>query len=103
MDRIATIREYLTKTPNDNFLQHALALELIKINNDHEAQQLFEEILQRDPTYVGSYYHQAKLLERTGDNEAAIHWYERGMTAAKHAGDQHSYNELKAAYEELIY
>ena len=103
MERINKLKEYLTASPSDSFLQHALALEYIKIGDDNEAKKLFENILEHDPSYVGSYYHLAKLLERTGDNKEAIVWYEKGMTAAKQAGDQHSYNELQAAYEDLVY
>ncbi|WP_207493286.1 tetratricopeptide repeat protein [Aridibaculum aurantiacum] len=103
MDRIEKLTEYLQASPNDNFLQHALALEYIKIGDDTQARQLFEEILQRDPAYVGSYYHLAKLLERIGETERAIEWYEKGMAAAKAAGDQHAYNELQMAYEDLTY
>ena len=73
------------------------------MGNDNEARKLFEEILERDARYVGSYYHLAKLLERIGETEEAIKWYEKGMIAAKNAGDNHSYNELQAAYEDLIY
>ncbi|MCW3112123.1 MAG: hypothetical protein JWR18_519 [Segetibacter sp.] len=102
MDRINKLQEYLKASPTDSFLRHALALEFIKIGNDTEARKLFEDILQHEPTYVGSYYHLAKLLERTGDNELAIKWYEKGMAAAKEAGDQHSYNELQASYEDLV-
>lgn len=103
MDRINKLQEYLVSSPNDSFLRHALALEYIKIGNDTEARKLFESILGDDPKYVGSYYHLAKLLERTGENELAIQWYEKGMAAAKEAGDQHSYNELQASYEDLVY
>jgi len=103
MERIDKLKQYLIASPNDSFLQHALALEYIKTGYDSEAQQLFENILKRDPKYIGTYYHLAKLLERTGNNEHAIEWYEKGMAAAKEAGDQHSYNELQAAYEDLVY
>lgn len=103
MDRINKLKEYLAATPNDSFLQHALALEYIKLDNDAEARRLFEEILIKDPKYVGSYYHLAQLLERTGENDLAIQWYKKGMDAAKEANDNHSYNELQAAYEDLIY
>jgi len=85
----------------DSFLQHALALEYIKIGNHEEAKKLFNEILKREPTYVGSYYHLGKLLERTGDPEKALRVYERGMQIARAANDSHSYNELQAAYEDL--
>ena len=102
MDRISKLLEYLKSSPTDSFLRHALALEYIKIDNDQEAKKLFLAILEQDPSYVGSYYHLAKLLERTGENELAIQWYEKGMAAAKAAADQHSYNELQAAYEDLV-
>jgi Tfp pilus assembly protein PilF len=103
MDKIQKLQEFLQKTPNDNFLKHALALEYIKMNDDARARQLFEEILSLSPDYIGSYYHLAKLLERNGENKLAIKWYEKGMTAAKEAKDQHAYNELQAAYEDLVY
>ena len=103
MDRIEKLREFLRASPSDSFLQHALALEYIKAGDDSAARLLFEEILSRDPGYIGSYYHLAKLLERTNDQQAAITWYEKGMAAAKAAGDQHAYNELQMAYEDLVY
>jgi Tfp pilus assembly protein PilF len=101
MDRIAKLTEFLTSSPNDNFVKHALALEYAKIGDDVRAQQLFEDILQHSPDYIGSYYHFAKLLERTQQRESAIAWYEKGMEAAKKAKDQHAYNELQMAYEDL--
>ena len=103
MERIEKLKEFLKANPSDNFLQHALALEYIKIGNDDTARKLFEEILVRDPGYVGSYYHLGKLLERVGQTELAIQWYEKGMAVAKAAGDQHSYSELQGAYDELVY
>ena len=101
MDRIGKLKEYLRSNDKDSFLQHALALEYIKAGNDKEAGSLFKEILHREPTYVGTYYHLAKLLERTGNTEEAIKVYERGMQETRKAGDNHSYNELQGAYEEL--
>ncbi|WP_207515329.1 tetratricopeptide repeat protein [Longitalea luteola] len=103
MDRITRLKEFLQATPGDNFLKHALALEYIKIGDDKTARTVFEEILAQDPGYIGSYYHLAKLLERTGDTEAAIQWYEKGMEEAQKAGDKHAYGELRSAYEELTF
>ena len=103
MNRIAKLKEYLQASPADNFLQHALALEYIKEGNDADARILFESILARDSQYVGSYFHLAKLLERIGETELAISWYEKGMVAAKQAGDNHAYNELQMAHEDLVY
>ncbi|MBL0144551.1 MAG: hypothetical protein IPP48_01020 [Chitinophagaceae bacterium] len=101
MSRIEKLLQYLAENDKDSFLQHALALEYIKIGNDEDARKLFNEILLREPTYIGSYYHLGKLLERQQNIEKAIKVYERGMLEAKKAGDMHSYNELQGAKEDV--
>lgn len=103
MDRIDKIKEFLISSPNDNFLRHALALEYLKIGEEMAARELFEAILTESPNYIGSYYHLAKLLEKMQQTALAIEWYEKGMAAAKKAGDNHAYSELQGAYEDLIY
>ncbi len=103
MDRIEKLKEFLVANPSDSFVQHALALEYIKLGDDEEAKRLFEKILQREPGYIGSYYHLAKLLERNDRTEEAIRVYEEGMAQAKKAGDNHAYGELRGAYEELTF
>ncbi len=103
MEKMDQLRAFLKLSPDDPFLKHALALEYIKVGKDESARQLFMEILSRDPMYTGSYYHLARLLERAGERESALTCYEKGMAAAKEHGDQHAYNELHAAYEDLIY
>ncbi len=101
MNRIDKLNEFLRATPNDSFLQHALALEYIKEGNDIEAKNLFETILKREPNYVGSYYHLGKLLERNNNFAEAINIYKNGMVEAKAVKDNHSYNELIGALEDL--
>ena len=103
MDRMGKLKEFLAINPNDSFVQHALALEYVKLNDDEEARKLFETILIRDENYIGSYYHLARLLERNDQKDEAIKWYEKGMIKAREAGDHHTYNELLAAYEDLVY
>ena len=93
----------LATNSKDNFLRHALALEYIKEGDDAKAKELFVSILDEFPDYIGSYYHLAKLLERNGETQQAIECYEKGMGAAKTAKDQHAYNELQSAYEDLVY
>ena len=97
------MKEFLLASPEDSFLQHALALEHIKLGNDEAARELFERILNREPGYIGSYYHLAKLLERNENTEEAIRIYEKGMAEAKKAGDNHAFGELRGAYEELTF
>ena len=101
-DRIDKLKEFLEKQPHDSFLQHALALEYVKMEDDAAARKLFETILEREPGYVGSYYHWGRLLERVGENNEAIAVYEKGIAAAKAAGDNHSRNELQMALDDLM-
>lgn len=101
MERIEKLKQFLKATPGDSFLQHALALEYIKLNEDRTARLLFEEILTREPEYVGSYYHLVKLLERAGLPELSADWRQKGMQQARSAGDQHAYNELQGALEDI--
>ncbi len=101
MNRIEKLLEYLKTNDKDSFLQHALALEYIKIGEDEAARLLFNELLLREPTYVGSYYHLGKLLERQGNFDKALRIYQRGMEEANRAGDRHAFNELQMAKEDI--
>ena len=102
MERIEKLKGFLAANPNDSFVQHALALEYVKLGNDAGAKKIFENLLSKDENYVGSYYHLGKLLERNGETEEAVRCYEKGMLKAKEAGDNHAYNELRGAYEEAL-
>ena len=102
-DRIERLKQFLKDSPNDSFLHHALALEYVKLGDETTAKGYFERNLDQDAGYVATYYHLGKLLERTGDQQHAIAVYEKGMEQAKAAKDMHSYNELQAAYEDLVY
>lgn len=102
-ERIEKLKTFLQENPDDCFLNHALALEHIKLGDDAIAKTLFYKNLTHDASYVATYYHLAKLLERLDDTDTAIKIYEKGMQAAKAAGDTHSYNELQSAYEDLVY
>ena len=103
MDRIEKLQQFLTQQPNDCFLLHALALEYIKLNNDTEAEKIFITILHQQPNYYGSYYHLAKLYERTQQTDKAITTYEKGIEICTILKEKHALGELKSAYEELVF
>ncbi|MFV0606437.1 MAG: tetratricopeptide repeat protein [Niabella sp.] len=103
MDRIEKLKLFLKDNPGDSFLKHALAMEYIKAGDDVMAENLLNQILSATPDYVGSYYQLGKLLERRGNNTAAIEVYIKGMELARAGGDNHTWNELRAAHEELVF
>lgn len=102
-ERIEKLKAFLKDSPKDLFLNHALALEYIKIGHDLEARERFELNINTNPNYVATYYHLGKLLERAGQSPEAMAIYEKGMQVAKAAKDMHTYNELQGAYDELAY
>ncbi|MGN6495226.1 MAG: hypothetical protein ACTHLE_24780 [Agriterribacter sp.] len=101
MNRKEKLLEMLQTAPQDSFLQHALAMEYISEGNDSEAIAIFEAILNREPSYIGSYYQLGKLLEKKEYYAEALDWYKKGMEVAGTANDKKAYNELRSAYEEL--
>jgi tetratricopeptide (TPR) repeat protein len=101
MNKIEILLSYLRATPTDSFLQHALALEYIKIGDDENAKKYFENVLSNNPNYVGTYYHLAKLLERNNEIDTAITIYKNGLAVAKKLDDKHSFNELQMALEDI--
>jgi len=102
-ERIEKLKDFLINAPQDSFLNHALALEYVKVGEDENAKKHFEINLAHDPGYVATYYHLGKLLERLGEREKALAIYEQGMAQAKAAKDMHSYNELQGVFEDLVY
>jgi Tfp pilus assembly protein PilF len=99
MDRLEQLKSFLVQNPGDLFSRHALAMELIKRGDDAGARELLETVLEMNPGYIGSYYHLGKLLERNGDNASALTVYQKGMDAARLAGDMHAYGELNTAFQ----
>ena len=55
-ERIEKLKEFLKASPADCFLNHALALEYVKLGQDEEARKLFDTNLQNDPGYIATYY-----------------------------------------------
>lgn len=103
MDRIAQIKEMLKNSPQDRFLQHALALEYLKAGEVAAARAAFLTNLNADPDYLATYYHIGKLEEKEGNTDEAIRYFEQGMAIAKKQNDQHAGSELRSAYEALVF
>ena len=97
MERIEKLKSFIAADPGDYFSRHALAMEYIKLGDDHTARTLLEKILEENPSYIGSYYHLGKLLERTGESDVAESVYDRGIEVAGKLNDRHALSELMSA------
>ena len=101
MDRIAILRGFIDKNPNDLFSRHALALEFMKAGEFEHAIESFETLLNLDARYIGSYYHLGKAYESLLDQVKALLVYQTGIEIALKVNDQHARRELMAAYAQL--
>ena len=102
MERIEKLRAFLAQSPEDAFLVHAMALELLKTGDQEQALIYFERNRQAQPEYIGTYYHLGKLLEQLNREQDAITVYEEGVLMAGKAKDVHALNELRAALDDLL-
>ena len=98
--RLDKLLEFLKNEPEDEFLQYALATEYLRLNETDKALQYYENLVNKHPDYVGTYYHLGKLYEALDRKPDAINIYEKGMEIAKQKRDNHAFSELQAVYRE---
>jgi tetratricopeptide (TPR) repeat protein len=72
MERIEKLKSMLLQSPEDCFVYHALGLEYVKLNDFENAVDYFNQVIFIDESYVGTYYHLAKTLEKLNEIEEAI-------------------------------
>lgn len=96
--RLQKLLDFLKNEPDDPFLKYALATEYLSQNDVQTALSYFEDLLNKHPDYVGTYYHAGKLYERLDRKSEAILVYQRGMEIASKAGDRHAYSELQTIF-----
>lgn len=101
-DRIKKLQLFLAESPDDAFLNYALANEYVSIGNDNQAALIFEQLLAKHPNYSATYYHLGKLLERKDDKEAARVCYEKGIAVTQQNKELHALAELRSALNNLL-
>jgi tetratricopeptide (TPR) repeat protein len=101
MDRIATFKSFIQRTPADPFPRYGLAMEHKSRGELAEAWGAFTELLEQFPEYVPTYLMAGGTLVALGRRDEAADVYRRGIEAAARKGDQHARGELESALAEL--
>jgi tetratricopeptide (TPR) repeat protein len=99
--RLELLKRYLKEDPDDSFLQYALALEFIALNDHTKAYMELERLLLNDPGYLPAYYMAGKSCEVLTQFEKAKEWYSKGIELARMKKDMHTMGELSGALENL--
>lgn len=101
--RITQIKEFLKESPEDTFLNYALAIEYIGLQDYDKAKLIFEQLLRNNPEYTATYYHYGKLLLKEDKKEEAIEIFNTGIKKADLNKELHASAELRSALNEILY
>jgi hypothetical protein len=101
MDRLATFRSFIARTPSDPFPRYGLAMELKTRGDLAEAWTAFNELIEQFPDYVPAYLMAGGTLVALGRKTEAADVYGKGIEVATRRGDQHARRELEGALAEV--
>ena len=85
----------LIGTPRDGaLLRFSLGNEYLKSGDAHNAQLQLAEAVARDPAYSAAWKLLGRALSETGQLQAALDAYRRGIAVAEHKGDKQAAREM---------
>lgn len=97
IDRVATFRSLIAKSPADPFPRYGLAMELRTRKELEASAAAFDELIAAFPDYVPSYLMAGGVAQELGRIEAAVALFQRGVEVAGARGDSHARGELMSA------
>jgi len=100
--RLKTLIKFYEEDPNDPFNLYGLALEYQKTDLT-KSDDLFAKLLMGFPQYVPTYHHAAKLKVELKQAEAALSIFQKGIEVAKQQNEKKAEQELRSAYDELMF
>lgn len=101
--RLNNLKKMLENSPDDLFLNYALAMELLAQNDSLAAENQLIKVLELNPEYLPVFYQLGKLSESKDRFEEAIKWYQKGISLASGQKDFKTKAELQSALDNLIY
>lgn len=100
-NKLERLKNLVNERPDDSFTIFALAKEYEKIGDYELALKYYYKIYNNEPSYIGVYYHLAKLLEAENQEVEALKIYQNGIKQAQLVRDNHALAELNSAYQNL--
>lgn len=92
--RLEAIEKMIAAGSKEPFHHYARAMELRSLGRKDEALVAFGGVRDTFPAYVPTYLMGAQLAEELAKRSEAVQWAERGIEAARKAGDDHALSEL---------
>jgi predicted Zn-dependent protease len=101
MTRLEKLQGMLQDSPEDLFLNYAVAMEHVSGGRTEDALSAFRRVLTLDANHSAAWFQQAQLLASAGNFSAARESAARGVEAARAQGDQHAVEEIGGFLESL--
>ncbi len=101
MDKIAALREILTRNPADSFARYGLAMAYAAEGHHEEALQEFAATTANNADYVPAYQMSAQTLLKLGKSDEAKARLADGLAACERTGNTHAASEMQAMLDDL--
>jgi thioredoxin-like negative regulator of GroEL len=95
------LESMLQATPGDAFLGYALALEMIKEGELESGLAQLKAVVEQHPDYHAAHFQLGQVLAREGSEDEAREWLQKGVEAARRAGDAHAAGEMEEFLQTL--
>lgn len=101
MTRLEKLQALLEDSPDDEFLNYAVAMEHVAGSRSDDALAAFRRVLQVDPQHAAAFFQMAQLFARLGRVQEARNAATNGIAAARARGDQHAAEEITGYLDSL--
>ena len=101
MTRLEKLQTMLQDSPDDGFLNYALAMEYVSAARTDDALAAFRRVLTIDAQNSAAWFQLAQLQSGMSDFNAARESAAQGVAVARAQGDQHAAEEIGGFLESL--
>jgi tetratricopeptide (TPR) repeat protein len=100
-NRKAKLIEMLEETPNDDFLNYALAMEELAVENLQSAVSCFQKCIEINPKHIPARFQMAKIEQSNGNHANAITLLNEGIELLSKTKDSKTLNEFRTLLDEI--
>jgi tetratricopeptide (TPR) repeat protein len=93
----AQIEKLLSASPEDDFLNFALAMAMVKDQQFEDAIRQFSRTLEVNPEYIAAYFQRSNALVSLDRIDEAKQSLREGIEVANRIGDTHAAGEMSEA------
>jgi len=102
-NRLIKLQEMLEESPNDIFLNYALAMEYKGLSQFNKTIEQFNKVLLLDENHVPTLYQLGVLWSDSNENDKAILILEKGLEITKQQKDHKTANEFRTLLDEILF